>query len=202
MRYADLLDGAAQQVRLCGDLGAAGEAGAARKELFDLVVLQHCLNDNHRLLHQVGPDGGRLYTPEARRAMVAGGGGRGGGPGAAAGGDTDTRLRLDAAGMPAAIDAPLLNSSCRSPGGIIGVLKPDSSSRSQLGQWKVTGASVIARRPHIRPSRVNGEAGPTVLKTPGVSCSASVTIHGQRSRASTHWAIRPGPPGASTSPPR
>lgn len=41
MRYADLLDGAAQQVRLCGDPGAAGEADAARKELFDLVVLQH-----------------------------------------------------------------------------------------------------------------------------------------------------------------
>lgn len=41
----------------------------------DLVVLQYCLNDNHRMLHQLGPDGHRLFTPEARRAMVAGDGG-------------------------------------------------------------------------------------------------------------------------------
>lgn len=39
----------------------------------DLVILQHCINDNHRFLHQIGPGGKRLFTPEARRAMVAGG---------------------------------------------------------------------------------------------------------------------------------
>lgn len=41
----------------------------------DLVVLQYCLNDNHRMLHQLGPDGRQLFTPEARRAIVSGGGG-------------------------------------------------------------------------------------------------------------------------------
>lgn len=41
----------------------------------DQVLIQHCLNDNHRFLHHLGPDGERLYTPEARRAMVADGDG-------------------------------------------------------------------------------------------------------------------------------
>ncbi len=36
----------------------------------DLVVLQFCLNDNHRFLHQLAGDGHWLITAEARRALL------------------------------------------------------------------------------------------------------------------------------------
>ena len=36
----------------------------------DLVVLEYCLNDNHRFLHRIDPDGNRLLTPEAKRALL------------------------------------------------------------------------------------------------------------------------------------
>jgi lysophospholipase L1-like esterase len=36
----------------------------------DTVVLQYCLNDNHRFLHQLTADGGWLITEEARRALL------------------------------------------------------------------------------------------------------------------------------------
>jgi lysophospholipase L1-like esterase len=36
----------------------------------DLVVVQYCLNDNHRFLHQLTEDGGWLLTQEARRALL------------------------------------------------------------------------------------------------------------------------------------
>ena len=36
----------------------------------DIVVLQYCLNDNHRFLHRFGPEGRLLITEEARRALL------------------------------------------------------------------------------------------------------------------------------------
>lgn len=36
----------------------------------DLVLVQYCLNDNHRFLHRIAPDGKRLLTPEAKRALI------------------------------------------------------------------------------------------------------------------------------------
>lgn len=41
----------------------------------DLVIWQHCLNDHHRLLHQLDAHGERLLTPEARRALQPAGSG-------------------------------------------------------------------------------------------------------------------------------
>jgi lysophospholipase L1-like esterase len=38
----------------------------------DLVVLQYCLNDNHRFLHQLNESGRWLITPEAERVLVPG----------------------------------------------------------------------------------------------------------------------------------
>lgn len=35
-----------------------------------LVIVQYCLNDNHRFLHRIAEDGNRLLTPEARRALL------------------------------------------------------------------------------------------------------------------------------------
>jgi lysophospholipase L1-like esterase len=35
----------------------------------DFVVLQYCLNDNHRFLHRIDPEGGVLHTPQADRAL-------------------------------------------------------------------------------------------------------------------------------------
>jgi len=39
----------------------------------DLVLLQHCLNDNHHFLHQLTDDGRFLITQEARRTLLADG---------------------------------------------------------------------------------------------------------------------------------
>ena len=39
----------------------------------DLVLLQHCLNDNHRFLHTLTEDGRFLITQEARRTLLADG---------------------------------------------------------------------------------------------------------------------------------
>jgi len=36
----------------------------------DVVVLEYCLNDNHRFLHQLTEDGGWLLTAEARAALL------------------------------------------------------------------------------------------------------------------------------------
>ncbi len=36
----------------------------------DLVILQYCLNDNHRFLHELDSDGRWLLTGEARRALL------------------------------------------------------------------------------------------------------------------------------------
>ena len=36
----------------------------------DLVLVQYCLNDNHRFLHRITPGGQRLLTPEAKRALI------------------------------------------------------------------------------------------------------------------------------------
>jgi hypothetical protein len=41
----------------------------------DLLLWQHCLNDHHRVLHQLDARGERLLTPEARRALDPPGGG-------------------------------------------------------------------------------------------------------------------------------
>jgi lysophospholipase L1-like esterase len=41
----------------------------------ELVLLQVCLNDNHRFLHRVDERGERLFTPEAKRALIPEGGG-------------------------------------------------------------------------------------------------------------------------------
>lgn len=38
----------------------------------DLVVLQYCVNDNHRFLHRFDPEGGFLITEDARRALLLG----------------------------------------------------------------------------------------------------------------------------------
>jgi hypothetical protein len=37
----------------------------------DLVVLQYCLNDNHRFLHRLNNNGRWLLTPEAERVIVS-----------------------------------------------------------------------------------------------------------------------------------
>jgi lysophospholipase L1-like esterase len=39
----------------------------------DFVLLQHCLNDNHRFLHQLTDDGRFLVTQEARRTLLTDG---------------------------------------------------------------------------------------------------------------------------------
>jgi hypothetical protein len=36
----------------------------------DVVVLEYCLNDNHRFLHRLTEDGGWLLTPEARATLL------------------------------------------------------------------------------------------------------------------------------------
>jgi len=41
----------------------------------DLVVLQYCVNDNHRFLHHLTPDGKWLITQEAKKALFAHGDG-------------------------------------------------------------------------------------------------------------------------------
>ena len=41
----------------------------------DLVILQYCLNDNHRFLHELDDQGRWLFTQEARNAMLPGGDG-------------------------------------------------------------------------------------------------------------------------------
>lgn len=41
----------------------------------DVVVLEYCLNDNHRFLHRLTEDGGWLVTPEARAALLPEGNG-------------------------------------------------------------------------------------------------------------------------------
>jgi lysophospholipase L1-like esterase len=41
----------------------------------DVVLLEYCLNDNHRFLHRLTEDGGWLVTPEARAALLPEGNG-------------------------------------------------------------------------------------------------------------------------------
>ncbi len=41
----------------------------------DVVVLEYCLNDNHRFLHRLTEDGGWLLTPEARATLLPDGDG-------------------------------------------------------------------------------------------------------------------------------
>ncbi|MFN0006566.1 MAG: SGNH/GDSL hydrolase family protein [Planctomycetota bacterium] len=41
----------------------------------DVVVLEYCLNDNHRFLHRLTEDGGWLLTAEARATLLPEGGG-------------------------------------------------------------------------------------------------------------------------------
>jgi lysophospholipase L1-like esterase len=41
----------------------------------DLVVLEYCLNDNHRILHHLTGDGKWLITQQAKKALLAEGGG-------------------------------------------------------------------------------------------------------------------------------